>query len=77
MRARNPCNAAIEAALTLDEGRRGPGAWGRGVAQDAIAEGFQVLALGEMGIGNTASAALVMRLAPAPLAECVGARDGP
>ena len=69
-------NAAIEPALTdaevataLERGAR--------IARDAVAEGFQVLALGEMGIGNTASAALIMhRLAPAPLADCVGRGAG-
>lgn len=69
-------NAAVEPALTpaevtqaLERGAR--------VARDAVAEGFEVLALGEMGIGNTASAALIMhRLAPAPLAECIGRGAG-
>ncbi|WP_454716163.1 nicotinate-nucleotide--dimethylbenzimidazole phosphoribosyltransferase [Caulobacter segnis] len=69
-------NAAIETALTeaevataLERGAR--------IARDAVAEGFQILALGEMGIGNTASAALIMhRLAPAPLADCVGRGAG-
>ncbi|MBO9545151.1 nicotinate-nucleotide--dimethylbenzimidazole phosphoribosyltransferase [Caulobacter sp.] len=69
-------NAAVEAALTeadvadaLERGAR--------IAREAVEEGFEILALGEMGIGNTASAALIMhRLAPAPLAECVGRGAG-
>lgn len=69
-------NAAVEPALTpeevaeaLDRGAR--------IAREAAAEGFEVLALGEMGIGNTASAALIMhRLTGAPLAECVGRGAG-
>jgi nicotinate-nucleotide--dimethylbenzimidazole phosphoribosyltransferase len=69
-------NAAAEPALTpaevaeaLERGAR--------VAREAVAEGFEILALGEMGIGNTASAALLMhRLAPTPLAQCVGRGTG-
>jgi len=69
-------NAAVEPALTPEEVAE---ALERGVriARDAAAEGFELLALGEMGIGNTASAALIMhRLAPAPLDECVGRGAG-
>jgi len=69
-------NAAREPAMTLDEVnlalRRG-----HEQAQAAIDAGADVLALGEMGIGNSASAALLMhRLAPAPLADCVGVGAG-
>ncbi|MET3667270.1 nicotinate-nucleotide--dimethylbenzimidazole phosphoribosyltransferase [Caulobacter sp. 1776] len=69
-------NAAVEPALTPEEVAE---ALERGVriAREAAAEGFELLALGEMGIGNTASAALIMhRLAPAPLVECVGRGAG-
>jgi len=69
-------NAAVEPALTPDEVAQ---ALERGVrvAREAVAEGFQVLALGEMGIGNTASAALIMhRLTDVPLADCVGRGAG-
>ena len=46
-------------------------------AQAAVRDGAEALALGEMGIGNTAAASLVLhRLAPAPLADCVGAGAG-
>ena len=69
-------NAAHEAAMTPDEVQD---ALRLGVEQAsaAIDDGAQALALGEMGIGNSAAAALLMhRLAPAPLAECVGAGAG-
>ncbi|WP_395443498.1 nicotinate-nucleotide--dimethylbenzimidazole phosphoribosyltransferase [Caulobacter sp. UC70_42] len=69
-------NAAVEPALTPEEVDRALEAGAR-IAREAAAEGFEILALGEMGIGNTASAALLMhRLAPAPLAECVGRGTG-
>ena len=69
-------NAAVEPALTPEEVDRALEAGAR-IARNAAAEGFEILALGEMGIGNTASAALLMhRLAPAPLVECVGRGAG-
>ncbi len=66
-------NAAREPALTPDEVavalRRGAA-----IASESSAD---ALAIGEMGIGNTASAALIMhRLAPAPLEACIGAGAG-
>lgn len=69
-------NAAREPAMTQDEVglalRRGAEQ-----AEAAIACGAGIIVLGEMGIGNSASAALLMhRLAPAPLADCVGAGAG-
>jgi len=69
-------NAARESALTADEVAL---ALGRGVdlARAAADEGIDALIPGEMGIGNTASAALIMhRLAPAPLDDCIGAGAG-
>lgn len=69
-------NAALEPALTPDEVQL---ALDRGaqIARDVAAEGFDILMLGEMGIGNTASAALIMhRLAPAPLDACIGQGTG-
>lgn len=69
-------NAAREPAMTLDEVEL---ALARGAEQSgaAIDRGADVLVLGEMGIGNSASAALVMhRLAPAPLKDCVGVGTG-
>lgn len=69
-------NAAVESALTVEEVAQALETGAR-IARDAATEGFEILALGEMGIGNTASAALVMhRLTPAPLAECVGRGTG-
>jgi nicotinate-nucleotide--dimethylbenzimidazole phosphoribosyltransferase len=69
-------NAASEPAMTTAEVEL---ALRRGAEQaaDAVARGAEVIVLGEMGIGNSASAALLMhRLAPAPLADCVGAGAG-
>ena len=69
-------NAMREPALTMDEAKEGL-ARGASVVADAIKAGIDIIAIGEMGIGNTTSAALLMhRLAPAPLAECVGAGTG-
>lgn len=66
-------NAAEEAALTDEEVAI---ALANG-ARIAASETFDILVLGEMGIGNTASAALVMhRLAPAALADCIGVGAG-
>ena len=69
-------NAAVEPAMTLGEATLG---LERGAEQAvaAIEAGADVLALGEIGIGNSASAALLMhRLAPAPLADCIGPGAG-
>jgi nicotinate-nucleotide--dimethylbenzimidazole phosphoribosyltransferase len=70
-------NAAREPAMTPQQ------------AADALARGYQIamaeittsgasiIALGEMGIGNTASSALLVhRLAPAPLKDCIGVGAG-
>ncbi|HJV40247.1 nicotinate-nucleotide--dimethylbenzimidazole phosphoribosyltransferase [Caulobacter sp.] len=69
-------NAAAEAALSREETVKALEVGAR-IARDAAGEGFEILALGEMGIGNSASAALIMhRLAPAPLEDCVGRGAG-
>ena len=69
-------NAAVESALTAAEVEAALGA-GAALATEAAAEGVDALVLGEMGIGNTASAALLMsRLAPAALADCIGPGAG-
>lgn len=66
-------NAAREPALTADEVAE---ALRRG-AEIAAGSAADALALGEMGIGNSAAAALIMhRLAPAPLEACIGAGAG-
>lgn len=50
---------------------------GASIIEESIEAGTDVIAIGEMGIGNTTSAALLAhRLAPAPLADCVGAGAG-
>ena len=59
--------AQCEAALTK----------GIELAREAVAEGADILAPGEMGIGNTASASLIThRLAPAPLDDVIGRGAG-
>ena len=69
-------NAAREPALTAAEVDAAL-ARGADLATAAIADGADAIAIGEMGIGNTASAALIMhRLAPAPLDQCIGAGAG-
>ncbi|WP_269713578.1 nicotinate-nucleotide--dimethylbenzimidazole phosphoribosyltransferase [Caulobacter sp. NIBR2454] len=69
-------NAAVESALTLDEVRLALDRGAR-IVQDVAAENVDILLLGEMGIGNTASAALLMhRLAPARLEDCIGQGTG-
>jgi nicotinate-nucleotide--dimethylbenzimidazole phosphoribosyltransferase len=69
-------NAAREPAMTRAQCETAL-ARGAKIAMDAAAEGFDVIALGEMGIGNTSSASLIMhRLAPAPLEACVGLGTG-
>jgi nicotinate-nucleotide--dimethylbenzimidazole phosphoribosyltransferase len=50
---------------------------GRRLAAAALADGSNALLLGEMGIGNTASAAMLLhRIAQWPLADCVGRGTG-
>ena len=69
-------NAAIEPALTPDEVNHAL-ASGAAIVAASIDEGTNIVAIGEMGIGNTAAASLLMhRLAPAALADCVGAGAG-
>jgi nicotinate-nucleotide--dimethylbenzimidazole phosphoribosyltransferase len=51
-------NAAVEDALTADEVDRAL-AFGAGLAAEAVAGGARVIALGEMGIGNTSAATLL------------------
>lgn len=68
-------NAAEEPALTLEEVQTAL-VRGAGLAR-AAGQDFDLLAIGEMGIANSASAALILhRLAPAPLEDCVGAGAG-
>ena len=69
-------NAAVEPALTAAEVAQ---ALARGIAlaAEAAADGVNAVVPGEMGIGNTASAALILhRLGPAPLEACIGEGAG-
>jgi len=69
-------NAAVEAALSLVEVEEAL-IKGAVLAGEAAGEGVDALIPGEMGIGNTASAALIMhRLLPLPLSECIGVGAG-
>jgi len=69
-------NAAREAALTWDETAKAL-SLGVELAEAAAKDGADIVILGEMGIGNSAAAALIMhRLAPAPLDACIGAGAG-
>ncbi len=69
-------NAMREPALTAEEVGKCL-ARGAEIIEAAIDAGTDMVAIGEMGIGNTTSAALLMhRLAPAPLADCIGAGAG-
>ncbi|MFK0299523.1 nicotinate-nucleotide--dimethylbenzimidazole phosphoribosyltransferase [Brevundimonas sp. NPDC090276] len=74
--ASGTADASVEPAMTSAQAQAALLAGAR-VAGDAIASGADLIALGEMGIGNSASAALLMhRLAPAPLDDCVGQGAG-
>jgi nicotinate-nucleotide--dimethylbenzimidazole phosphoribosyltransferase len=69
-------NAARETAMTHQQASDAL-ARGCDLAIDEIRKGADIIALGEMGIGNTAaSALLVHRLAPAPLGQCIGIGAG-
>ena len=69
-------DASVEPAMTSLQAEAALMAGAR-VARETIADGADLLVLGEMGIGNSASAALLMhRLAPAPLDDCVGQGAG-
>jgi len=65
-----------EAAMTADECRAAVLA-GKRVLEQVAAADSNTAVLGEMGIGNTAAAALLMhRLTALPLADCVGRGTG-
>jgi nicotinate-nucleotide--dimethylbenzimidazole phosphoribosyltransferase len=69
-------NAANEPALTIDEARDCL-VRGASIVTEAIEAGTDIVAIGEMGIGNTTSAALLLhRLGGIPMADCVGAGTG-
>ncbi|QDL99296.1 nicotinate-nucleotide--dimethylbenzimidazole phosphoribosyltransferase [Rhodopseudomonas palustris] len=67
--ARQPAMSIAEACQALDRGAE--------LARAEIAAGADVIALGEMGIGNTASSSLLLhRLGPAPLDQSIGIGAG-
>ena len=67
--AHEPAMSAAECEAALQRGAR--------LADELHAAGCNILGLGEMGIGNTSSAAVLMhRLTGRPLAECVGRGTG-
>jgi len=69
-------NAAVEPTMTRAQCET---ALTKGIelAREAVADGVDILAPGEMGIGNTASASLIVhRLAPATLDAVVGRGAG-
>ncbi|NVN85979.1 MAG: nicotinate-nucleotide--dimethylbenzimidazole phosphoribosyltransferase [Rhodopseudomonas sp.] len=67
--AREPAMTPQQAADALSKGCE--------LAVAEIRDGADIIALGEMGIGNTASSSLLLhRLAPAPLDQCIGVGAG-
>jgi len=69
-------NFSQEAAMTLTEAEQALNL-GAALAQDFIQRGFNVLALGEMGIGNSSSAAaLLAAISKAPVEDCTGRGTG-
>lgn len=69
-------NMLVEPAMTQEE-YAGALAVGRGAARRAVADGVQAIGLGEMGIGNTTSAAAVLSaLTGLPSEQTVGRGTG-
>lgn len=69
-------DASVEPAMTRDQAKVALLA-GAAAAAGEIAAGADLIALGEMGIGNSASAALLLhRLGPVALEDCVGPGAG-
>ncbi len=69
-------DASVEPAMSIEQALA---ALERGadIAKAAATEGFDLIALGEMGIGNSASAALLLhRLGPLALDEAIGLGAG-
>jgi len=74
--ARGTRNYRLEPAMTAEQCERAIAA-ARELAANALAQGSNALLLGEMGIGNTASAALLLHSRTGwPLEECVGRGTG-
>lgn len=69
-------NFSQEAAMTFAEAEQALNL-GATLAQDFIQRGFNVIALGEMGIGNSSSAAaLLAAISKAPVEDCTGRGTG-
>jgi nicotinate-nucleotide--dimethylbenzimidazole phosphoribosyltransferase len=69
-------NISQEAAMSLSDAEKAI-SLGAALADDFIKQGFNVIALGEMGIGNSSSAAaLLAAITEQPLANCVGRGTG-
>ncbi|MCF8183629.1 MAG: nicotinate-nucleotide--dimethylbenzimidazole phosphoribosyltransferase, partial [Polynucleobacter sp.] len=67
----------LDGAAMSDVQRAAAMANGAKLAREFAAQGCNVLALGEMGIGNTASASLITHcITGLPLADCVGRGTG-
>jgi len=66
----------VEPAMTTEECERALATW-RQVVAEVISPASNTILVGEMGIGNTASAALLMHgLTGIPLDDCVGRGTG-
>ncbi len=69
-------NFAREAAMSVDAAQKSI-QLGAKLAQEFIVRGFNVLAFGEMGIGNSSSAAaLLAAISKAPVEDCTGRGTG-
>jgi len=69
-------NFSQEAAMSLDDAEKAIN-FGASLAKDFIDRGFNVLAFGEMGIGNSSSAAaLLATISKAPVEDCTGRGTG-
>jgi len=67
---------SVESAMTLAQVEQGL-ALGANAAENSIKQGCNLLLLGEMGIGNTSSAAAIFaKLSQQPANECVGLGTG-
>lgn len=74
--ARGTKNFLYEPAMTEEEYDRAI-ELGAALVDDCIAEGCQVLSIGEMGIGNTSPSSIWMHLfGDIPLKDCIGAGAG-
>jgi nicotinate-nucleotide--dimethylbenzimidazole phosphoribosyltransferase len=69
-------NFSQQAAMSFDDAEKSINL-GASLAKDFIARGFNVLAFGEMGIGNSSSAAaLLAAISKAPVEDCTGRGTG-